>query len=125
MNYKDIKTYADFVEFYSINKVLCNDIIEETGVENWELANGDLYEYLDEDGEFITREEYEDGFQDHDYTEQPVEVYQWYIIRESDAQNIIYNTEDEILMYNEKLNLYVWGITHYGTNWDNVPISLS
>ena len=27
---------------------------------------------------------------------------------------------DEIVYYNEELDMYVWGITHYGTSWDYV-----
>lgn len=34
---------------------------------------------------------------------------------------------DEIIFYNGDLNLYAWGITHWGTEWDyvltNVPIN--
>jgi hypothetical protein len=27
---------------------------------------------------------------------------------------------DELVFYNEKLDIYVWAITHYGTRWDYV-----
>ena len=27
---------------------------------------------------------------------------------------------DELVFYNEKLDLYVWGVTHFGTSWDYV-----
>lgn len=27
---------------------------------------------------------------------------------------------DELVFYNEDLNLYLWGITHFGTAWDHV-----
>lgn len=25
---------------------------------------------------------------------------------------------DEIVFYNDELNLYIWGVTHWGTSWD-------
>ena len=27
---------------------------------------------------------------------------------------------DEIVYYNDQLDLYLWGITHFGTSWDYV-----
>lgn len=27
---------------------------------------------------------------------------------------------DEYVIYNEKLDIYVWAITHFGTSWDYV-----
>lgn len=46
------------------------------------------------------------------------EVYQWYII--SDAGARICEEYNEILYYNEALDLYLWGVTHWGTAWDYV-----
>lgn len=122
---EDVKTYEDFVEFYNLNMVLCNDIISATGSENWELESGEFFDYYDENGDYITREEYEDGINEHDYEERPREIYQWYIISNSDAQLIMDIVDDDpIIMYNDDLDLYVWGIDHWGTPWDGVPISL-
>ena len=47
------------------------------------------------------------------------EIYQWYIITEGGADYLKEYT-DEIVYYHEKLDLYVWGITHFGTSWDYV-----
>lgn len=122
---EDVKTYADFVEFYNLNMVLCNDIISATGSENWELESGEFFDYYDENGDYITREEYEDGINEHDYEERPREIYQWFIISNSDAQLIMDIVDDDpIIMYNNDLDLYVWGIDFWGTPWDGVPISL-
>lgn len=27
---------------------------------------------------------------------------------------------DELVFYNEKLDVYIWAVTHYGTSWDYV-----
>ena len=52
---------------------------------------------------------------DYDYKE----IYQEYIITESGAEYLKDNT-NEIIFYNDKLDLYLWGITHFGTSWDGV-----
>lgn len=46
------------------------------------------------------------------------EVFQWYIVDDWGASLL---TEiNEIVYYNETLNMYLWGVTHYGTSWDYV-----
>lgn len=46
-------------------------------------------------------------------------IFQDYIISEY-GYRILSNYTDEIVFYNEKLDMYIWGITHYGTSWDYV-----
>lgn len=46
------------------------------------------------------------------------EVFQWYIIDDNGAR--ICEEFNEIVFYNEELDLYLWGVTHYGTAWDYV-----
>ena len=60
-------------------------------------------------------EQIEELEQEQDYTP---EVYQWYIVSDGGAQ--ILEEFGEILYYNEELDLYLWGVTHYGTRWDYV-----
>jgi len=71
--------------------------------ENWfdTLQNGSLYE--DEDGEEMK------------------EIYQWYLIDQSDAEYIMRNS-DELIFYSEVIDEYVWGVTHYGTAWSHVEL---
>lgn len=78
--------------------VLNNEIIAKTWgtCGEWELVNG----YTDD----------EDDAQ---------EVYQWFIIDDRGAR-ILQELTDEILYYNDFLDVYVWGVTHYGTSWDYV-----
>ena len=45
------------------------------------------------------------------------EVYQWYIITDSGA-SFLKRYTDELVYYHEDLDVYLWGITHYGTSWD-------
>ena len=90
-----------YLDYYTLSRiigegVLNNDIIQYTGIENWELVHG--------------CEEDEDGW---------YEVYQYYIISDFAYQFLVDYT-DEIVYYNDDLDMYVWGITHFGTAWDYV-----
>lgn len=52
------------------------------------------------------------------------EVFQWYIV--DDLGGRLLQEVNEIVYYNETLDMYLWGVTHYGTSWDyvltNIPI---
>lgn len=52
------------------------------------------------------------------------EIFQYYIV--DDWGGRLLQEINEIVFYNEKLDLYLWGVTHYGTSWDyvltNIPI---
>ena len=47
------------------------------------------------------------------------EIFQYFIISEQGA-NILKEWTDEIVYYNETLDIYVWGVTHLGTSWNMV-----
>ena len=91
--YLDYRTLSRMVG----DMVLNNNIFEYAGYENWALENG-LEE--DEDGDYY-------------------EVYQYYII--SDAGfDVLQRYTDELVYYHEDLDMYLWGVTHFGTGWDYV-----
>lgn len=46
------------------------------------------------------------------------EVFQWFIVDDWGAR--LLQDIDEIVYYNEKLDMYLWGVQHYGTSWDYV-----
>lgn len=46
-------------------------------------------------------------------------VFQDYIISELGA-TILYDLTNELVFYNENLDVYIWAITHFGTSWDYV-----
>lgn len=54
-----------------------------------------------------------------DAEEYPPEIFQYYIISDSGA-SILCELTNEIVFYNEELDMYVWGVTHWGTGWDYV-----
>ena len=91
--------YLDYLTLSKIvgDMVLSNYMMQYMGSLGWELINGDD---INEDGDYH-------------------EIYQWYIITESGARFLEEYT-DEIVYYHEEMDLYVWGITHFGTSWDYV-----
>lgn len=46
------------------------------------------------------------------------EIYQYFIVSDRGAD--ILQEAGEIVYYNEALDMYVWGVTHWGTSWDYV-----
>lgn len=84
----------------AFDSVLCNRITDlmKTGEYSWEMVNGT--DYNEEDDYFI-------------------EIYQYYIISDY-GYRILSEYTDEIVYYCDELDIYVWGVTHYGTAWDYV-----
>ena len=50
------------------------------------------------------------------------EVFQWFIVDDWGAR--LLKEINEIVYYNETLDMYLWGVTHYGTSWDYVLTSI-
>lgn len=50
------------------------------------------------------------------------EAFQWFIVDDRGAR--LLQDINEIVYYNEKLDMYLWGVTHYGTSWDYVLTSI-
>lgn len=90
--------YLDYAALAKIlgASILNNSIIPYLGWDEWDLVNG--------------CEENEDGW---------YEVYQYYIITEFGA-TLLSELTDEIVYYHGEIDMYVWGITHFGTGWDYV-----
>lgn len=91
--YVDYKCLSNIVG----NTILNNNIIDYE-VNNWELING-----IDYDEE---REEH-------------IDIFQYYII-DGWGVEFLEKYTDEIIYYNEVLDIYLWGIAHWGTSWDYV-----
>lgn len=54
---------------------------------------------------------------------QDPEVFQWFIVDDGGAR--LLQDINEIVYYNEALDMYLWGVTHYGTRWDYVLTSIA
>lgn len=47
------------------------------------------------------------------------EIYQYYIVDQYGA-DLLQAWTDEIVLYLPALDMYIWGVTHFGTSWDYV-----
>ena len=74
-----------------LGNVIHNDYVREVVSEDWELVSG----YSDE------------------------EVSQDFIITRN-GYEILKEYTDELVFYNDRLNMYIWGVTHFGTSWNYV-----
>jgi hypothetical protein len=137
--------YVDYATLAkSFDAVLNNDIIEKTSdVGYWEQVSGfidnsdEIEELQDKKNELIdvrddTNEPYKidalqeqiDALQEEideleEEQDDELEIFQYYIISD-DGADILKRETNEIVYYNEELDMYVWGVTHWGTSWDHV-----
>lgn len=78
------------------------------------IEAGENVEYCEEQIEII-REQIEELEEEQDNSP---EIYQYFIVSDNGAR--ILEECNEIVFYNEELDMYVWGVTHWGTSWDYV-----
>ena len=148
-DYAKEQGYLDYATFSkAFDAVINNSIMENTcEIGFWEQENGIIdnseeVEALKEEItdienrlEFLTDEEIEEAQmlqEEIDSIQEQIEeldeeqgrsynqeIFQYYIVSDQGAEMIKQYTEDP-LFYNETLDMYVWGITHYGTAWGYV-----
>lgn len=137
--YVDYRTLAK-----AFDAVMNNDIINRTDgvIGYWEQESGfidhteqieELRERIEELENAITEDSTEE--QDEEttaaiaYLDEQIEeleceqdrqpdIFQWYIVTDNGAE--ILKEAGEIVYYNSELDMYVWGVTHWGTSWDYV-----
>ena len=129
--------YATLVKAF--DAVLNNDIMNLTyDIGSWEQVSGiidntDEIEELEEKRDELEDENDESPSQileneinilnekieelENEQDEQP-EIFQYFIV--DDWGGRLLQDINEIVFYNEKLDMYLWGVTHYGTSWDYV-----
>ena len=133
--YVDYETLAK-----SFNAVLNNDIMSLTyGIGSFEQVNGtidntDEIEELEEKKDELEEENENspsqiieneiDGINEkieelENEQDNDPEVFQWFIVDDWGAR-LLQQKTDEIVYYNETLDMYLWGVTHHGTSWDCV-----
>lgn len=126
--------YLDYATFAkAFDAVMNNSIMENTcEIGYWEQENGIIdnseeIEELEEQIEYL-----EEGFEEYTDIQEKIDelkeeqeqsynqdIFQYFIVSDQGAEMIKQYTEDP-LFYNETLDMYVWGITHYGTAWSYV-----
>lgn len=143
--YVDYRTLAK-----AFDSVLANGIIEKTmDIGYWEQESGmvdnteeieelqeqidniqnDIDEMIDSDESFEDSEKHLEMMNQIEELEKQIEeleeeqdnmdeIFQYYIVSDSGAR--LLEEINEIVFYNEELDMYVWGVTHWGTSWDYV-----
>ena len=138
--YVDYRTLAK-----AFDAVMCNDLMQQTdgaGLGYWEQESGfidnseqieELENQIEELEDMITEDSTEE--QDEETTakidelreqieeleeeqDRQPDIFQWFIVDNQGAQ--ILDEAGEIVYYNSTLDLYLWGVTHWGTSWDYV-----
>ena len=131
--------YVDYATLAKcFNAVLNNDIMQLTyDIGYWNQVSGTVdnteeIEELEEKKEELEEEnesspsqileneinEINDQIEELEREQYDQEVFQWYIVDEGGAR--LLQDINQIVYYNEKLNVYLWGVTHCGTSWDYV-----
>ena len=90
--------------------------LEDRMYEFEELEEGETNDYYEEVKTRLAEIEEEiEALEESHYDE----IFQYYIISDNGAE-ILKDYTNEIVFYNEALDMYVWGVTHWGTSWDYV-----
>ena len=148
-DYAKEKGYLDYATLAkAFDAVLNNDIIKNTSdIGYWDIENGSEEYYEDNNGNRYTYDEKEERIKElkekieeleeleTEEAESQIEeireeiealeeahydeIFQYYIISDNGAE-ILKDYTNEIVFYNETLDMYVWGVTHWGTSWDYV-----
>lgn len=114
-------SYADMIDFCCDSLILNNSIMEELAKNNlyFELYCGDVVEYIDNNGDIITSEQ-ADKLNYDEYESQDKDFYQYYIISKQGTERLSKYT-NEVVLYNEELDLYLLAVDHFGTGWRCMP----
>lgn len=132
--------YVDYATLAkAFDAVLNNDIINQTSgiIGYWEQESGmidngeeieELQEQIDElmldnDNDEHTEkieelQEQLNELEEEQANSYDTEIFQYYIVSDNGAE--ILKEINEIVFYNEELDMYVWGVTHFGTSWSYV-----
>lgn len=121
-----ISDTSDLGYWEQISGFVDNSVEIEELQEESESLQDELNELDDEnenDGKRIDEinarlEEIDDEINDLENDESYDEIFQYFIISNQGAE--ILKEINEIVFYNDSLDLYVWGVTHYGTSWSYV-----
>ena len=112
-NRLDYSTLAKLVG----DRILNNELIK-FDVDYWNTIQGSELTYYDNEKEEYV--DYDDIENWDDISEGYVDIFQYYIIDNRGVEILQELAPNEIIFYNEKLDVYLWGITHWGTSWDYV-----
>lgn len=136
--------YVDYATLAkAFDAVLNNDIMSLTyDIGSWEQVSGQVSGIVDNTDEIEELEEKKDELVEQNENSpsqileneideinekieeleneqnDELEVFQWFIVDDWGAR--LLQEINEIVYYNETLDMYLWGVTHYGTEWNYV-----
>ena len=118
-------SYARLCDRLFDSMILCNNITEVDPQIFDNVVVGDLYEYRDNEGEYRTREEYENDTTGEIY-EEMTDIYQYFIVSLGMSEDYLQEHfgDNIILMYSDKLDNYILAVDHFGTSWTYVMTDL-
>lgn len=128
-NLKELKekktTYDQMIDYCCDNCIMNNYIVEELQKKDifFETYCGSECTYYNKDDEEITEEEYYRLENNEDFTGAYYkydDIYRYYIISSYDAERLADYT-NELVIYNNDLDLYMLCVKHCGTAWSSVP----
>lgn len=96
-------------------------IIDNTDeIEELEEKKGELEEKNESSPSQIIENEINEQIEElENEQDEGQEVFQWFIVDDWGAR-LLQQETNEIVYYNDTLDMYLWGVTHYGTSWDYV-----
>ena len=107
---------GEYIEPEQVNGYIDNS--EE--IEELQERISELMEENEDESKTEEIEELQDRINElEDEQEYQPEIYQYFIVSASGAEILQEYTNDP-LYYIEALDMYIWGVTHYGTSWDYV-----
>lgn len=137
--------YVDYATLAkSFDAVMANNLMADTdaaGLGYWEQESGfvdyseekqelreeiaELEEQIEDADDDCVEEltsrikDLEEKIEDLEYEEDSSQdIFQFFIVSDNGAR--ILREADEIVFYNDALDLYLWGVTHWGTRWEYV-----
>lgn len=116
-------SYHDMAAPWSM--VLANSLRNATyDTGYWELENGSDVVYMDADYNEIDEDTYNELLNSgKECYEDYLDVYQEYVV-EPAFVTFLEEFTDELVWYNDELDLYIWGVCHWGTPWSGVSTSI-
>lgn len=118
-------TYDQMIDYCCDNCIMNNYIVEELQKKDifFETYCGSDCTFFNKDDEEITEEEYYRLENNEDFIGAYYkydDIYQYYIISSYDAERLSDYT-NELVIYNDDLDLYILCVKHWGTAWCGVP----
>lgn len=118
-------SYEELAKNYVKDMVLFNNIaVADEFWHNGLIVSPLLAEKIESDNlEHLAKDKSERGGDPITIFDYAEDIYQTYVISDMAALQL-YNHTSELISYSEKLDLFFWHITHFGTSWSGVHTTI-